>query len=555
MKITDYLLNQKFLIKNQIEKNNKLINEFLSRTHQPFKLTKNKAIILSNPNKSFSIHQKSEKDIMIEQIKDENKYFNQLYSTTKKLYPTKVEETFKDLINLYQNNDYKIPDLSEKKNLFNQNPLLLVGRELDHYYMYNEKNKKHNKKQKLNRKHVNFIQKEMLFMEKMIKKNTEFNESKNRESSYGIDDLDYKPEKTNLLMVDSVWDKIKSQKKKQKQLLIYEQKKQIERKNTLYKSSKNFNFDLSVEKSTDINDDNGKKKGNKIINNYNLFNSYKNNKNKNKNYFKLNSTNNMTSFNNNRNNSISQTSTNNNDSTIKKFKHNLLNVNLIQKIEENNKIQKEIEKIEKTEINQNLNENKRKSIADEIHPSSIFTKKFPFLIKYNKIERDDSKEKEEEENTIFNDKSLNIKNKKKTNIFRNDKIDDIKKIDKIERKTSQNITLNKLLKERNPQKYLESLSKVNLKTFNLDEIEILMKNYCEKVLGYKKKDIDKIVNVQKEGENVYQTIENIISKTKKKSLENYNNKKDIKKSLQEVNNSIFNLKRKFIFGKTNFIFE
>jgi molybdopterin-guanine dinucleotide biosynthesis protein len=115
--------------------------------------------------------------------------------------------------------------------------------------------------------------------------------------------------------------------------------------------------------------------------------------------------------------------------------------------------------------------------------------------------------------------------------------------------------LNKLLRERNPQKYLESLSKVNLKTFNLNEIEILMKNYCEKVLGYKKKDIDKIVNVQKEGENVYQTIENIISKTKKKPLENYNNKKDIKRSLQEVNNSIFNLKRKFIFGKTNFIFE
>ena len=210
MKIRDYLLNQKFLIKNQIEKNNKLINDFLSKTHQPFKLTKNKAIILSNPNKSSSIHRKNDKDIMIEQIKDENKYFNQLYSTTKKLYPTKVEETFKDLINQYQNNDYKIPDLSEKKNLFNQNPLLLVGRELDHYYMYNDKSKKNNKKIKINKKHVNFIQKEMIFMEKMIKKNTDINESKNRESSYGYDDLDYKPEKTNILMVDSVWDKIKN---------------------------------------------------------------------------------------------------------------------------------------------------------------------------------------------------------------------------------------------------------------------------------------------------------------------------------------------------------
>ena len=178
------------------------------------------------------------------------------------------------------------------------------------------------------------------------------------------------------------------------------------------------------------------------------------------------------------------------------------------------------------------------------------------MIKYNKIEKDDCKDKEEEEEFIINsDKSINKKDKRKTNIFRNNQLEEIKKLDIIERNTSQNPTLNKLLKERNPKKYLETLSKVNLKTFNLYEIEILMKNYCEKVLGYKKKDIDKIVNVQREGENVYQTIENIISKTKKKSLENYNNKKDIKRSLQEVNNSIFNLKRKFIFGKTNFIFE
>ena len=550
MKITDYLLNQKFLIKNQIEKNNKIINDFLSKSHQPFKLTKNKAIILSNPNKSSSIHKKSDKDLMIEQIKDENKYFNQLYSTTKKLYPTKVEETFKDLINVYQNNDYKIPDLSEKKNLFNQNPLLLVGRDLDYYYMYNKKSKKNSKKNKLNRKHINFIQKEMIYMEKMIKKNSDINESKNREPSHGIDDMDYKSDKTNLLLVDSVWDKIKNQKRKQRQKLFYERRKQFERKNALYKSSKNFNFDLSVDKSIDINDNNIKKKGNKIINNFNMFNNY--NSMKNKKYLKLNSVNNLTSF--NRNNSNSQANTNNNETTIKKCKYNLLNMNLVKKIEENNKLQKEIEEFEKTAINKTLNRNKHKSIVDEIHSSSIFAKKFPFLIKYNKIEKDDSKDNEEEENILNSDKSINKKAKRKTNIFRNNELDDIK-FNIIDIKTSRNITLDKLLKERNPQKYLESLSKVNLKTFNLNEIEILMKNYCEKVLGYKKKDIDKIVNVQREGENVYKTIENIINKTKKKSLENYNNKQDIKRSLQEVNNSIFNLKRKFIFGKTNFIFE
>ena len=553
MKIRDYLLNQKFLIKNQIEKNNKLIKDFLSKTHQPFKFANNRAIIFSNPNKSSSLHQKSDKDIIIEQIKDENKYFNQLYSTTKKLYPTKVEETFKDLINLYENNDYKIPDLSEKKNLFNQNPLLLVGRDLDHYYMYNDKSKRNDKKHKLNKKHVNFIQKEMIFMEKMIKKNSDINESKNRDTSYGYDDMDHKPEKTNLLMVDSVWDKIKNQKKKQKQILIYEKRKQFERKNTSYKNSKNYNYELSADKSLDKIDDSGKKKGNNIINNYSLFNNYM----KNKKYLKLNTINNLTSY--NQNNSNNQESTNNNESKIKKFRHNLLNMNLIKKIEENNKIQKEIEKMEKTAISKSLNRNKHKSIVDEIHPSSIFTKKFPFLIKYNEIEKDDSKdkeeEKEEEQDIINSDKSINKKGKRKTNIFRNGQLDDLRKLDIIEKITSQNITLNKLLKERNPKKYLETLSKVNLKTFNLNEIEILMKNYCEKVLGYKKKDIDKIVNVQREGENIYQTIENIISKTKKKSLENYNNKKEIKRSLQQVNKSIFNLKRKFIFGKTNFIFE
>ena len=469
MKIRDYLLNQKFLIKNQIERNNKLINDFLSKSHQPFKVTKNKAIILSNPNKSSSIHQKSDKDIMIEQIKDENKYFNQLYLTTKKLYPTKVEETFKDLISHYKSNEYKIPDLSEKKNLFNQNPLLLVGRDLNYYYMYNDKNKKNNKKQKLNKKHVNFIQKEMVFMEKMIKKNSEINESKNRESSYGYDDMDYKPEKTNLLMVDSVWDKIKNQKKKQRQLLIYEKRKQIERKNTLNKNSKNF--DLSAEKSIDKNNDSEKKKGNKIINNFNLYNNYM----KNKKNLKLNNINNFTSY--NKNNSNSQTSTNNNDSTIKILRHNLLNTNLIKKIEENNKIQKEIEKIEKAAINKSLNRNKHKSIVAEIPSSSIFPKKFPFLIKYNKIEKDDSKDKEDEEeekeeDIISSDKNINKNGRRKTSIFRNNQLDEIKKLDMIERNLSQNLTLNKLLKERNPQKYLESLSKTNLKTFNLYEIEI-----------------------------------------------------------------------------------
>ena len=138
-----------------------------------------------------------------------------MYSKTKKLYPTKVEETFKDLILQYQNNDYKIPDLSDKKNLFNQNPLLLVGRDLDQFYMYNDKSAK----TKLSKKHINFIKKEMMCMEKVINKNNQ-NQNILTNNNYDIyadkSDIDSKKEKINYFYVDSVWDKIKEQKLKQK---------------------------------------------------------------------------------------------------------------------------------------------------------------------------------------------------------------------------------------------------------------------------------------------------------------------------------------------------
>ena len=280
MKIRDYLLSQKSLVRNQIEKNNKLIRELLlSKSPQSFKLRKEKEKVesLYNPKnislKTFkAIQKKKEKDRITEQIKEENKFFIQLYEKTKKLYPTKVEETFKDLIYQYRINDYKIPDLSDKKNLFNQNPLLLVGRDLDQYYMYCNKIKNNsNTKYKLNRKHINFIKKEMTFMEKMISKNNDIHNknNKSKDNLYKDDSIDYKPEKINYLLVDSVWDKIKNQKKKQKNLLSYENRKTInktiDKTNTIYKSSKNFKIDL-------LNDNNENLSSKKHIASYKTFN-------------------------------------------------------------------------------------------------------------------------------------------------------------------------------------------------------------------------------------------------------------------------------------------
>ncbi len=105
MKISDYLLNQSSLVKTQLEKNHKLVNDLLSQ----------KTPKISNSTKENNIYILKDDINNKELLKEENDYFIQLYAKTKKLYPTKVEETFKDLILQYQNNDYKIPDLSEKK--------------------------------------------------------------------------------------------------------------------------------------------------------------------------------------------------------------------------------------------------------------------------------------------------------------------------------------------------------------------------------------------------------------------------------------------------------
>ena len=611
MNIRDYLLNQKSLVRNQIEKNNKLIKELiLSKSPQSFQLKKEKEKIeaVYNPKnvslKTFkAIERKKEKDRIAEQIREENKFFIQLYEKTKKLYPTKVEETFKDLIYQYRVNDYKIPDLSDKKNLFNQNPLLLVGRDLDQYYMYNDKIKNsNNKNYKLSRKHINFIKKEMLFMEKMISKNNDIRNksNKNKDSSYKDDEIDFKPEKINYLLVDSVWDKIKNQKKKQKYLQSYENRKTINKTNTVYKSSKNFNTDL-------LNDNNDNFSSKKYIDSYKTFNKSCKTCNK---KLKLKILNNNAS---NKNADILQnfpsidgiqTVSSNCASPIKKLKSKFFNMTFNDNKEnnennDNNKLQKEIEEIKNTISNKNLIEkdiifdNKykiSKSIESNKHlnktnylskinstsPLSILKKQFPFLhSNSNKINFISKKStdsninrvvdtyinKKTNYNTINIDKNKNYNKslskdtiKNTSNNTKNNSLSKINIFDLIRKRTIPYITLNKLLKEKDPHKFIEIISRVNLKIFNRKEIEKLMKCYCEKILGYNEKDIERIINVQKNDENIYRIIEIIIQKTKKKPI-GYFGKNKIKELVEDVNNSIFALKKKFILGKTNFNYQ
>ena len=151
MKLTDYISTQLILSHNQIQKNKKLSKEYIrDKTFNSFKHHKNNYI------NSFETL-KNEENMR----NDENKLFLRLYSKTKKLYPTKITGTFKDLISRYENNNYKIPDLSDNKNIFSQNPFLSEGIELEQFYRAINMQKKFKKKQK----HLDFIKKEMQMIE------------------------------------------------------------------------------------------------------------------------------------------------------------------------------------------------------------------------------------------------------------------------------------------------------------------------------------------------------------------------------------------------------
>ena len=599
MKISDYLLNQSSLVKTQLEKNHKLVNDLLSQ----------KTPKISNSTKENNIYILKDDINNKELLKEENDYFIQLYAKTKKLYPTKVEETFKDLICQYRNNDYIIPDLSDKKNLFNQNPLLLVGRDLQHFYLYNDKNKKKKKSNFVivNHKHLDFIKKEMLFMETVINKNNDIKKMGNK-NLYGNNnninnDISYKNEKINYFMVDSVWDKIKKERERQKYMRkIKLLKKKSEMAMSLNKNeNKNkLQINISGDQSNIIENNKINKTTDEsnIIDSYNYFNKInkinKNLKNSNDfpNYKKLNSTNTINSSIKPIKNmkSVDTFPTNislSSETPIKKVKHNLLSINKFIGNEESIKLKKEIEEIKNTLNNSNLiqkniilerrmkikkkrppaisfdNNNKsknnksNKSMSNQALP--LFSNKKSSTILLPKNKQTQNENENENENKSKHKKRLSIQLRKVTSEEKNnynlaDKRLSIRLFEIIKKRSLPFFSLNKLVKEENPQKFLEILSKMDLKIFDRKEIEKIMKNYCYKVLNYNEKETESIININRNDENIYKIIEKIINKTKKNSLEHYG-KYSLKSDLEHVNKTIYNLKKKFFLGKTEYNYD
>ena len=581
MNINNYLLSQSLLVKNQLNKNHKIVKELvLPKSQNSINISKDKSISVHdviNPKKNIA-------DI----LKDENDFFIQMYSKTKKLYPTKVEETFKDLIVQYRNNDYKIPDLSDKKNLFNQNPLLLVGRDLDQFYMYNDKNKSPdiNIKTKLSKKHVDFIKKEMFFMEKMAINSGEMNKkdknslSNNNDNNDMDDVIRHRNEKINYFLVDSVWDKINETKLK----IEEEKNKKNNIKLKLLNKKNNKNI---INKSVDII--NNSKKNNKNKRSNKIEKNFINNINKT--HYKYSSTKKSKKINNLKNINSNETIEyfpsidaipknvtfkNKNSNSLNKLdtiklKNNLLNnINikddLFKDNEESIKLQKEINEIKNTLNNSNLIE--KNIILEDTHNRRSKSNKTTINSFLNKTVR--SSPIKDNAPLILNNKerlfthyhkkisppsdTIQEQNNNNSNNNKESKLNGLKLFEIIKKRTIPFFTVNKIVKEKDPKKFLELLSKADLKILNRKEIEKLMKSYCEKILGCNEKETENIINIKKNDENIYKNIEKIIQKTKN-SQHRYYGRYSLRVNLDKVDNTIYDLKKKYIYGKTEYNYE
>ena len=99
-----------------------------------------------------------------DKIIDENHQFLTSYEMFLKKFPKNYEKEFKDLLEKYKLNGYKIPDLSMKHNLFKINPLLFNDRKINDFYtFFQNKNiilKIFNKLKKKKDKYLTYLKKE-----------------------------------------------------------------------------------------------------------------------------------------------------------------------------------------------------------------------------------------------------------------------------------------------------------------------------------------------------------------------------------------------------------
>ena len=534
MKSNNYILNQLIISQNQINKNKKYSNAYIKeRAYNSFNQSKNHF-------NSFETLKNEE-----HHLNDENKLFLNLYAKTKKLYPTKINETFKDLITQYGENNYKIPDLSDKKNLFNQNPLLLVGNELEYFYRGINASNKLNLKNKNDKKkkHINFIKKEMFMIESIVynKSMKNYGKDDNKNDSNDINDNNKnsrnKKPQLNYFHVDSVWDKIEGEKLRIKNEKLNE-KRLIQRK--IYKKNKdnNIKIDIPDNNSKKLINDNQKSIDFDKLNSLSAFSTDKNNYNASFKHY--NSKDTMTfkssaaissDFKNHSMNSFNNLRTFNTEKNLspKKVKFKL-------KIEEKNKLLKEIEEIKSTLNNQDLME------------KNITIENYSFKKKNSKVNK-----------TINFDKTFGrfLYNNKKSKTIRISKLFSSRSkgsvlLNLFGQKTIKQSIIRKLIKETNPQKIIDMYMKLNLEIFEQKEIEKLIKIYYQKILGHSGESIDKIIKMKLGDDLICELLEKYIKKSKEKSFK-YSSNPKVNKSLDKANEEIKALKKRYLMGKTLFV--
>ena len=534
MNIRNYISSQLLLTNNQIKKNKKYSKGYIKdKTYDSITHPK------TSQYSSFDASKKDEKNM----LNDENKLFFNLYTKTKELYPTKITETFKDLITKYRDNNYKIPDLSDKKNLFKQNPLLFVGTELEHYYRgintANNLNLKTNVSKK--NKHINFIKKEMLMLENIIYNRSNGSYDKNKElcnessgANYKMNERGNKKHEFNYFQVDNVWDKIKREKQRIKQEKL--NKKRIMQKN-LMKNLKSQSLQRNipdddntkqsnyVHKSTDYNIN----KMNSLSSfkaNKNSFNATKNNSNS-KDTITLKNMNSVsTEYKYNTMNSFSKLRNKLTNKSIspKKVKFKLL------KLEEKNKLIKDIEdtkntlnNIELIDDNKTIEEYKNKRKPNKTINFDKVLGKYFFNHNKNKTIR------------LSKYFSQRLKGPLLLNLFG--------------QKAIKNSILKKLSKETDPKKIKETYMKLNLEMFDQNEIEKLIKIYYEKILGHSQQSINKIIKLHLGDDLICELLDKYIAKSKEK-LFKYSTNPRVNKSLDKANEQIKSLKKRYLVGKT-----
>ena len=539
MKLTNYVSNQLKLTQNQINKNKKFSQEYIrDKIYNP--ITHPKSSIYN----SFDTLKKEDKNV----LSDENKLFFNLYTKTKELYPTKITETFKDLIKQYANNNYRIPDLSDKKNLFNQNPLLLVGPELEQFYrsVNTQSNVNlENKKIKKN-KHVNFINKEMLMIENIIYNRSNSNYDKEKELCEESNEINYKLNENgnkkhefNYFQIDNIWDKIKREKNRIKQ----EKQNRIKmlRKN-LMKNPKKKNLEINITDESTKKMPNYVHKSTEIDNNkINSLNSFKNKKNSFlatiNNYnsrdsitFKNIDSNNIE----HKNNTINSFSNLRTKYTTKSLSPKKVKFKLL-KIKEKNKLLKDIEETKNTLSNKDLME---KNLTIEEYKSK---KKANKTLNFDKTLR----------KYLFNH---NKNNSIRLSKFFSQRLKGPMLINIFGQKAIKNSIIMNLNKEKDPKKIIETYMKLNLEIFDQNEIEKLIKIYYQKILGHSQESINKIIKMQFGDDLVCELLDKYIKKSKEK-LFKYSSNPKVNKSLDKANEQIKALKKRYLLGKTLEILE